>query len=80
MATRLNSYDRADLDQFVNDVSDSVALGLIEEPLSICDLIDGFELTRRGVGDNAPVTPSQMRATIKRVLCEYPQTKIRLRK
>lgn len=68
MATRLNSYDRADLDQFVNDVGDAVACGEIEEPVSVRDLIDGFEMTRSNGGDRSPVTENQMKSTIKRVL------------
>lgn len=69
MATRrLNDYDRADLDQFVNDVCDEVACGQLEEPLSIGDLFEWFEMTRSNGGDRDAVTSSQMRSAIRRAL------------
>jgi len=77
MATRLNQTDRADLDRFIEGVTDEIVCDRRDEPVSIGDLINEFAFTHYQALE---VTPSQIRASVKRVLREYPAVAFKLRK
>jgi hypothetical protein len=77
MATRLNQTDRAELDRFIDDVTDDICLDRRDEPVSIDDLINEFAITHF---QGLEVSPGQIRRSVKRVLREYPLLSFKLRK
>ena len=81
MATqRLNYSTRVELAEFLDNVTDDIARGDLEQPVSIQDLIDGFALVSHEPVESRIITESQMRGAIRRLLREYPTTKLRLRR
>jgi hemerythrin-like domain-containing protein len=78
--SRLNYSTQLELAEFVDNLTDDIACGRVEEPVSVQDLIDQFSLSSHEPVDGL-VTEHQMRGAIRRLAREYPLAKkIKLKK